>query len=330
MSPVSGPLLLPIRRRWLPFLCSLLTFGSPLLRATEGVPRIKVLTTFAPLHSWALNVAGMDASVDLLLPGDVGPHDFQLRPQDLRRIRQADLIIANGLGMESWLEKAIRNNSKGSATRVVRTSDGLKSGLIYHLPVLRLDSASAKPAGHGSTHGHDHEATGETPNPHVWLDPVFACHGVSNIVNALEVADPTHASGYRERGRVYISRLQSLDREIRAAVDPLTHKAIVTFHDAFPYFCRRYSLELVGVIEEAPSVEPSPRYLASLVSAIRLRGVQGIFTEPQFNPRLVRQISKDLGIRFAELDVLETGTATPEFYEEGMRRNLKSLQSILR
>lgn len=330
MSPSPGSSPLPLHFRWIPLLCSLLAFSVPLLRAAEAAPRLKVLTTFVPLHSWALNVAGPDAAVDLLLPGDVGPHDFQLRPQDLRRIRQADLIIANGLGMEGWLDKAIRNNAKGSEARVIRTSDGLKSGLIYHLPVLSLDPVGAKPGPHTHTHTHDHEAAGEAANPHVWLDPVFACHGVSNIVRALAQADPAHAAGYHDRGQAYIARLESLDREIRAAVEALPHKAIVTFHDAFPYFCRRYQLELVGVIEEAPSVEPSPRYLASLAATIRARGVKGIFTEPQFNPRLVKQISQDLGIRFAELDVLETGHATPGFYEEGLRRNLKSLQSILR
>ena len=330
MSPSPGSLPSPFHLQWIPLLCFLLAFFLPSLRAAGPPPRLKVLTTFAPLHSWALNVALPDASVELLLPGDVGPHDFQLRPQDLRRIRQADLIIANGLGMEGWLDKAIRNNAKGSEARVVRTSDGLKSGLIFHLPVLSLDPGGAKPGRHAHAHDHDHEAAGESPNPHVWLDPIFACHGVSNIVRALVQADPTHAPAYQERGQAYIARLETLDREIRAAVEALPHKAIVTFHDAFPYFCRRYQLELVGVIEEAPSVEPSPRYLASLAMAIRVRGVKGIFTEPQFNPRLVKQISQDLGIRFAELDVLETGHATPGFYEEGLRRNLKSLQSILR
>jgi ABC-type Zn uptake system ZnuABC Zn-binding protein ZnuA len=294
---------------------------------------MKILTTFAPIHSWTLNVAGPDAAVDLLLPGDVGPHDFQLRPQDLRRIRQADFIIANGLGMETWLDKAIRNNPKGKRSRVIRTSDGLKSQLIYHLPVLSLDPAKPKKGGGGGDdheHGHSHDAAGEAPNPHVWLDPVLACHGVSNIISALAEADPKHSAGYRKRGQEYIARLELLDREMRTAVQLLPHKAIVTFHDAFPYFCRRYQLQLVGVIEETPSVEPSPRYLASLSATIRARGVRGIFTEPQFNPRLVKQLSEDLGVRFGELDVLETGSATPEFYELGLRRNLKSLESTLR
>jgi zinc transport system substrate-binding protein len=300
------------------------------LEAAEPTTKPRVLTTFAPIHSWTLNVAGADATVELLLPGDVGPHDFQLRPQDLRKIRQADLLIANGLGMEAWLEKAIEGNAKESARKIVRTSDGMKKELIYHLPTLSLDPATARKGGHDHGHDHDHEAAGEAPNPHVWLDPVYAQHAVSNIITALGQADPTHASGYKERGLAYIGLLQQLDRDIKTRLTGITNRTIVTYHDAFPYFCRRYDIELAGVVEEVPSVEPSPKYLANLSAVIRARSVRVIFTEPQFNPRLVRQISRDLKIRFAELDVLETGKPGPGFYEEGMRRNLHALDTSLR
>lgn len=318
------------RRWWLWTLFSLLTSAAFTAHGADPKPRLKVLTTFAPIHSWTLNIAGADATVELLLPGDVGPHDFQLRPQDLRKIRQADLIIANGLGMEGWLEKAIAGNAKESASHVVRASQGLKSELIYHLPVLSLDPKSSRKDDHGHAHDHDHEAEGEAPNPHVWLDPVLASHSVSNIAQALIRADPDHAAGYRDRLREYQARLAALDAEFRQGLGSLTNRTIVTYHDAFPYFCRRYGLELAGVIEEVPSVNPSPKYLANLSAVIRARQVRVIFTEPQFNPRLVKQLTRDLGIQFTDLDVLETGKPTASFYEDGMRRNLRSLQATLR
>lgn len=318
------------RRGWLSAALCLLIAVTFTARAADPRPRLKVLTTFAPIHSWTLSIAGPDATVELLLPGDVGPHDFQLRPQDLRKIRQADLIIANGLGMEGWLEKAIAGNAKESASHVVRTSQGLKGELIYHLPVLTLDPKSARKDDHGHAHDHDHEAEGETPNPHVWLDPVLASHSVSNIAQALIRADPDHAAGYQQRVREYQTRLAALDAEIRKGLESITNRTIVTYHDAFPYFCRRYGLELAGVIEEVPSVDPSPKYLANLSAVIRARQVRVIFTEPQFNPRLVKQLTRDLGIQFTDLDVLETGKPTASFYEDGMRRNLRSLQATLR
>lgn len=329
MTTPLAPRRLPVVVRCL--LLALATLGLAAAEPPQG-SKLRVVATFAPIYSWTANIAGPDAQVELLLPGDVGPHDFQLRPQDVRRIRQADLIIANGLGLEGWLEKAIRANLKDSGRKVVRASDGLKSGFIYHLPVIDLGPGKmgAKGHDHGHDHDHDHEAAGESPNPHVWLDPVLAIHSVSNIVAALSSADPAHAAAYRERGAAYAARLTALDTEIRTALAGITNRAIVTYHDAFPYFCRRYQLDLVGVVEEVPSVDPSPKYLAALSAAVRARNVRVIFAEPQFNPRLVRRLTKDLGVQFAELDVLETGAATPSFYEDGMRRNLKALQSTLR
>lgn len=191
------------------------------------------------------------------------------------------------------------------------------------------DPKQGSPKGHSHGHDHDHEASGESPNPHVWLDPVLARVAISNIVEALVAADPMHQDGYRARGQAYVARIDALHRDISEALKPHAGRPIVTFHDAFPYLCRRYGLDLVGVVEEVPAVDPSPRYLARLSAAIRARKVGVVFSEPQFNPRLVRQLGKDLGVRVAELDVLETGRPGPAFYEDGMRRNLAILTQSL-
>jgi ABC-type Zn uptake system ZnuABC Zn-binding protein ZnuA len=87
---------------------------------------------------------------------------------------------------------------------------------------------------------------------------------------------------------------------------------------------------LIGVVEQVPDVNPSPRYLQSLNEAIRERGAKVIFTEPQFSSRMVRQIARDLGVSLEVLDPLETGALKPEAYEEGMRRILKTLREHLK
>jgi zinc/manganese transport system substrate-binding protein len=235
--------------------------------------------------------------------------------------------------MESWLDKAIRNNARDAAKRVVRVTEGIpKDQFVYHLPELDVSDpkkASSKDPSHHHDHNHDHEAAGEAPNPHVWLDPILARHCISNIVDALSATDPLHKDGYVARGNAYIGRIDALHGDMTTALRAHAGKPIVTFHDAFPYLCRRYQLDLVGVVEQVPAVDPSPKYLARLSAAIRARKVGVVFSEPQFNPRLVRQLSKDLGIQVAELDVLETGKPGAAFYEEGMRRNLASLVSAL-
>lgn len=317
------PILTPVNRPGILFLAwsfvALLCLGS---RA-----EVRVLATLPALHSWAANVAGDDAVVESLLPADVGPHDFQFKPSDLRKLAAADVVLMNGLGVDHWLERAVSRAGTKPSRRVVTVTQGLGRELIRDLTRLSVDGKSDKARHDHGDHDHDH---GDEANPHIWLDPMLAGHCVSNIVEALCLADPAHAAGYRLRGERYRQELAALDAEIRASLQGLKDRKVVTFHDAFPYFCRRYDLELVGVIEAVPNVDPSPKYLARLSRLIRDRKVRVLFSEPQFHPRLLRRLADDLGIRVAELDVLETGKASPAFYAEGIRRNLRSLETALR
>jgi ABC-type Zn uptake system ZnuABC Zn-binding protein ZnuA len=303
--------------RLLPVLA--LVFGLQAAPAAAASGKLRILTTIPPLHCWAKNVAGDVAEVENLLPADVGPHDFQLRPKDRRRIQAADVIFLNGLGLENWLEKVITSTERPGRL-VVRAADGLsRTNLIFELPQVQVGS--------GAAHEHDH---GTGANPHIWLDPLLAKHAVSNLVSALSRADAANAAHYLANGRLYCERLDQLDADLRSELGRGVRREIITFHDAFPYFCSRYGLWLVGVIEEVPGASPSPRYLSALSKAIRDREVKVVFTEPQFNPRLAQQLARDLGLAVAQLDVLETGALNATAYEDGMRRNLKALTAALR
>lgn len=297
------------------------TSGMPV----SGPHRLRVLTTIAPIYSWAARVAGTNAQVENLLPPEVGPHDFQFRPKDLKRLDSAELILLNGLGLEDWLARTLQSSPSRRAIPRVAVSDGWPAeALIQESPTP--GSAS----GQAANSAPQRAATGIASNPHLWLDPVFARHAVTNILKALESADPAHAAAYRSNAAAYQQRLATLDHEFREAMEQWRGRPVVTFHDAFPYFCRRYSLNLVGVVEEIPGNGPTPRHLASLIQLIRERHVQVIFTETQFNPRLARQLASDLSISIAELDVLETGVLSPDAYEDGQRRNLATFRKALR
>lgn len=312
--------------RWFVALLAFFGFASGMASGAEAT-RLRILTSIPPLYCWTANVAGPLAMVENLLPADVSPHDHQFRPRDLKRIGAADVIVLNGLGLEDWFARVILANSKDTKKKIVRIADGLPEAvLVRHLPTIEVGAGkSTAPA-----HDHDHGDAGGQANPHLWLDPHIARHGVSNILHALQTADPANAAGYAMNATAYLAKLDALDAEIRTATATIRGRPVVTFHDAFPYFCRRYGLDLVGVIEEVPGTDPSPRYLAALLKAVRAKGVKVIFTEPSSNPRLAKRLADDLGIAVAELDVLETGALTPTSYEDGMRRNLAVLRQALR
>jgi zinc transport system substrate-binding protein len=297
----------------------LLAWAGSLAGAAEPSPP-RVLTTMFPIYCFASAVIGENGKVENLLPASVGPHDYQLAPSDYRKIRDADLVFTVGVGLESWLAKAL----KPSDPRVTDLSKAFEKDLLKGSPHLDLEG----PHKHAHDHDHDHEHAGQ--NPHYWLDPTFAIRCVTNILARVQKIDPSRAADYAKNADAYIARLKALDTEISAQLKPVAAQPFITHHDAFPYFVKRYNLTLAGVMEITPDVAPSPRYLSDLLKVVREKKVQVIFTEPQFSSRLARQIAKDANIRVAQLDTLETGPLRKEAYEEGLRKNAATLLRELR
>jgi len=159
--------------------------------AAEGgeARKIKVVTSFLPVWCFTVNVAGDLAEVENLLPPRTEPHDFQFSPREMKKLNAADLVIINGLQLESWLDKPIRSAERPKI--VVEAAAGLGSELIAAWPGLGRARAGAQ------------DAPG-APNPHIWLDPRLAAYAVSNILQALQKADPANAAGYAKTRRVIL------------------------------------------------------------------------------------------------------------------------------
>ena len=285
--------------------------------ASAAEARLHIVTSFFPLYSWTANVAGEHAQVESLLPPRAEPHDYAFTPGDARKLAQAEMIVVNGLGLEAWLPKFLRGAA--ATNRIISATTGLEGPLIFgghhhhHEPGQRHDK---------------HEM--EQPNEHTWLDPALAAHGVSNILVALQRIDPTHAAAYASNAHAYVARLYQLDDDIRQALAGITNRAIVTYHDAFPYFAQRYGLEIAGVVEKVPEMNPTPKYLARLGQLMRERGIRVIFVRPGSTTRVARRIAQDLRVNLVELDTLESGPLTPSAYEERMRHNAALLQKTLK
>jgi zinc transport system substrate-binding protein len=277
-------------------------------------PPLKVATSFFPIYSLAASIIGTNAAVTNLLPGDVGPHEFQLSPRDLRKLEQSSLFIINGLNLESWFEPALSKANGSGAKTVIKLSDGLQDRLIH----------DSNPHAHGTVSGR--ENAGDTDiNAHIWLDPTLAAHGATNILRALVKLDPAHHAAYEANAAQLIKRLQKLDEDFKRELAPVKGNAFITYHQAFPYLIRRYGLNLAGVLEEVPDVEPSARHLAELSRTIREQKVKVLFVEPLSSTKLAEQLARDCHIKIAELDTLEAGPLTPTGYEEKMHQNLVNL-----
>jgi zinc transport system substrate-binding protein len=303
--------------RWLLGMLVSVGFGGLYLSATE--PRLRVLVSLPALYSWASQVGGNRVQVDRLLPVEADPHLFQFRPRDLEVLRHTDVILLSGAGLEDWLKASLEKQLPGSSRKIVEMATGYPpSELIY--PEGPEDSGSSKsmPA-----------IPNGPPNPHLWLDPIFACHGVTNILRSFQQLAPDFSAVFSTNALVYIQQLHRLHDDYEAFRRSLKAPAIVTVHPAFPYLCRRYRIRLVGVLEETAGTEPGPRHLATLMGQIRENHISTLFVEPHSNSRLALQLARDMKLTVAELDTLETGYWSAAGYEEGMRSNLRTLMKQL-
>lgn len=294
-------------------------------RATGAAgEKLKVVTSFMPLYCFASQVAGDDAEVQNLLPGNVGPHEYQPTRSDHDKLRAADIFLINGLKLEDWVLPMTKGRHGPKPLKVVEVSRGLESELIYDIPGLSLNGPGnrTQPA-----------ERGPDPNPHIWLDPRLAIRMVTNVLEAFRAADPVHAAHYERNAAVCVERLRALDRDYSERLAGVAATPIVTSHDAFAYLARRYSLNVLGVIEVIPDVGPSLKYQGQLRQLIQSRGVKAIFGEPRAPGKTASQLAADTGVRLASLDTLETADARglrPSAYEDAMRDNLKTLVENLK
>lgn len=299
---------------------SLLAFATLAVAMAQSpapkAEKLNIVTSFLPIQSHTLAIAGDHANVKQLLAKDTGPHDFQLTPADVKKLSDADLLIINGAGIEEWLGELIKKSGNKSLV-VVDTSKGIK--LVESPEEIEIAAA------HGHSHDHDHDH-GDGANPHIWLDPVIAKKQAANIVAALQKADPANASAYAQNGKAYEAKLAALDSNYRSTLAPLPNKNLVTFHDAFPYLAARYKLNYVGAISEFPEKDPTPKQLAALVDKIRSLKVGVLFAENGYAPGLLKKIAAETGAKVSELDTLEVGQGTPTAYLDRMGANLESLR----
>lgn len=297
---------------------SLLAFATLAVAMAQSpapkAEKLNIVTSFLPVQSHTLAIAGDHANVKQLLAKDTGPHDFQLTPADVKKLSDADLLIINGAGIEEWLGELIKKSGNKNLV-VVDTSNGIKL----------VESPEEIEIGHSHSHAHDHDH-GDGANPHIWLDPVIAKKQAANIVAALQKADPSNASAYAQNGKVYEAKLSALDSDYRSTLAPLPNKNLVTFHDAFPYLAARYKLNYVGAISEFPEKDPTPKQLAALVDKIRSLKVGVLFAENGYAPGLLKKIAGETGAKVSELDTLEVGQGTPTAYLDRMGANLESLR----
>lgn len=288
---------------------------------------LTIVTSFYPMYVFTKNIAkdieGIKV-VNMAEPKTGCLHDYQMTPADMKKIEQADIMVINGAGLESFIEKIIKDRPQ---LKIIEASKGLEllEDDSHHHKNEKGEEAEHE---EGSEHvGHDHSV-----NPHVWVSISGAISEVKNIGEQLAIADPDNAEKYTSNTEEYVKKLEAQKEKMLKALKDIENKNIVTFHESFPYFAKEFDLNIVEVIETEEGSTPSAGELADKIKNIKQSNVKALFTEPQNMTNIVQTVSKETGIKVYELDPVVTGSEEPDLdaYIEAMDKNLNVLLEALK
>jgi zinc transport system substrate-binding protein len=306
------------RWRYLLSFCLLLFWALP----AAAAPRVVV--TIKPIHALVAGVMAGVTEPELLIKGGGSPHDYSLRPSDAKLLSRAELVVRVGADFETFLNKALAGLA-GQA-RVV-SLDGLPG--VTLLP--------ARAGGVWDEHDHGEEAQGHAEpghaetNLHLWLDPQNGRTIVAGLVKVLAELDPANTERYRQNGAALDRRLVELDRRLAQQLQPVAGRPFVVFHDAYPYLEKRYQLRAVGSVTVSPERAVGARRLSEIRAKIKASGARCVFSEPQFEPKLVRMLIEGTGAGTGVLDPEGAGlTPGPEAYFQLLEGLGKSLRECLK
>ena len=266
--------------------CSTLDAASP-----SPAPKLLVLATIAPMYCFAKNVAGDLADVEMIVPPGVQSRAFEPSAKDLKKISQADIIVENGFGFESWMDQLVARGALKPGTLRILAARGTGPGI----PGLPGDPDT--PPGDAPL------ASSGPPDPHVWLDPVMAIKEVQNIRDALMARDPDHADDYLANENRYESTLRDLDDEVGRITVDIPKRRLFCTTEAFSYFLSRYEFQVAKSTDEPDGILTTRGSGFSILSGKRL-------------PVVIA-------------DPMESGSASTDFYEKTTRANAEALREGL-
>lgn len=291
-----------------------LAFSLP---ALAEVP--KVVTDIHPVHALVAQVMGDLGTPELLLERGASEHDFQLRPSQAAGLAEAELVVWIGPELTPWLDRAL-DGIGGDAARlgllavpgtVLRefSADGEHGheGHDHGAEKAVAEGTHDHDHGHGEEaaeghddHGHDHAEEGhahEGTDPHAWLEPENARVWLTAIAEKLAELDPDNAATYATNAEAAVARVDAVDAEVAALLEPVKGKPVVVYHDAYGYFAAHYELEVFGSIALGDATAPGAARLAALREGVEGGASVCVFPEAQHDAALVEQLAEGTGAR---------------------------------
>jgi zinc/manganese transport system substrate-binding protein len=288
-----------------------------LTSVVHAADKIRVVTTIPDLKALTEAVSGDLAVVDSLTRGTQNAHEAEIRPTMMLKLRRADLLVENGLELDSWVDVAVQGANNG---RVVRGGPG-RLDASRNVPVLEV------PTGRVDRSLGDVHPQG---NPHYTIDPGLAPVITQNILEGLARIAPPHRATFEKNRAAFLARLDADMAKWTKAMEPLRGAKVVTYHPDFIYFLTRFGLVQVGALEDRPGIPPSPSHLAQLIRRMKDERVKAVLVEPWNDQKLAARVAQEAGVRPVVIAPSVGAVKGAETYFAAIDYNVRTLVEALR
>jgi len=272
--------------------------------------RLRIAATTPSIASLAAEVAGREADVYSVAAANRNLHFITPTPKDVLKVKKADVFIHGGLDLEVWrgpLLDAVGRQDFISGSRAIDVSRN----------IALVDKPEEVSRAHGDIHLHG--------NPHYWTDPANAKVMTDTIAEGLSALYPEKSDEFRRNAEVYKTRLDAKMTEWQSRMAPFRGRAVVAYHDSWPYFLGRFGLSSAGFLEPKPGIPPTPRHFEELVQLMRKENVRVIIRETYHEKKTPEKLAGETG---AVIAVLQQDRSFEEGgYEASVERNVAALEA---
>ena len=271
--------------------------------------KLRVIASFFPLYEFSKNVAGDKAEVYSFIPIGVEPHDWEPSANNVLKLKESNVFIYNGAGLESFVDKLI-NSEEYNNVNFVETTNGIE--LIQSNDV------------------HQKEQSHILYNPHVWLDPILAKHQVMMIKDTMIQADPKNKKYYEDNANAYNDKLDQLNAKIQTELSHCKKDTFMPFHNAYSYFANRYGLKTMPLSGISPESEVTATDLKEFIDFIKKNEIKTIYAEELVDPKLATTLAEEAGTQVLIFSPLEGLTNQETIdgvtYLDKMKENVQNLK----
>ncbi|GAW44965.1 zinc ABC transporter substrate-binding protein ZnuA [Photobacterium damselae] len=281
--------------------------GAMIFSSLATAHELNVVTTVQPLNLIVSELTAGVAHSEAILPAGTSPHDYALRPSDVKKIKNADLVIWVGPQLESFLKKVLQGNSKNLALTEQAGIDFRHYGEEdehehEHEEYHHEDGMENAEHDH-----HDHEHHHEGIDPHVWLGPKQAIEVAKVITQQLVKQDPLHKEQYEANLSCFTSEVNQTITQLTNELKPLAGHGYYVFHDGYGYFEEQFGLKNLGHFTVEPDRRPGAKTLMNIRQALQAHQAYCVFSEPQFSPAVVDSVVNGTEVKVGTLDPMATG-----------------------